>query len=77
MVRARLRGGIGVGGVSTLEGEAIREADRLRRTEEDEDVTDIDIRALGLRGGVGDKRNSAYVPAPPPAATEGNGTRSA
>ena len=75
MVRVRLHGGVGVGGVSTLEGEGIREADLLRRTEGDEDITDVDILCLGLRGGVGDERNSACVPAPPPAATEeGNGT---
>ena len=74
MVRARLRGGVGVGGVSTLEGEEIREADLLPRTEGDEDITDVDILCLGLRGGVGGEHNSASVPVPPPAATEGNGT---
>ena len=73
-MQARLCSGVGVGGVSTLEGEQIREADLLRRTEGDEDITDVDILCLGLRGGVSDERNSACVPAPPPAATEGNGT---
>lgn len=67
VVRARLRGGVGVGGVLTLGGEAIRDADRLRRMEGD--VTDVDIRCLGLTGG--DERNSACAP---PAATDGNGT---
>ena len=33
MVQARLRGGDGVGGVLTLEGEVIRDADSLRRIE--------------------------------------------
>ena len=73
MVRAHLRGGVGVGGVSTLEGKVIHEADRLWRIEGDEDVTDVDIRGLGLTGG-GDERDSACAPPPPTAATEGNGT---
>ena len=74
VVRARLRGGVGGCGGLTPEGEVIRDADRLRRIEGDEDVTDVDIRGLGLTG-VGDERNSACAPPPPPAATEeGNGT---
>ena len=52
----------------------IRDADRLWQIEGDADVTDVDIRGLGLTG-VGDERNSACAPPPPPAATEeGNGT---
>ena len=51
MVRAHLHGGVGVGGVSTLEGEAIREAEHLRQTEGNEDVMDVGIQGLGLRGG--------------------------
>ena len=73
VVRARLRGGVGVGGVLTPEGEVIRDADRLRRIEGDADVTDVNIRGLGLTG-VGDERNRACAPPLPPAATEGNGT---
>jgi hypothetical protein len=71
VVRARLRGGFGVGGVLALEGEVIRDADRLRRIE---DVTDVDIRGLGLTGGGCDERNSACALPPPPAVIEGNGT---
>ena len=74
VVRARLRGGVDVGGALTPEGELIRDADRLWRIEGDEDVADVDIRDLGLTGG-GDERNSACAPPPPPAATERNGTR--
>ena len=73
VVRARLHGGVDVGGELTPEGEVIHDADRLRRIEGDEDVMDIDIQGLGLMGG-GDKRKSACAPPPPPAATEGNGT---
>ena len=73
-MRGRLRGGVGIGAEPTLEGKVTHDADRLRRIEGDEDVTDVDILCLGLTGG-GDERNSACVPAPPPAATEeGNGT---
>ena len=43
VVRARLRGGVGIGGVVTLEGEAIRDADHLRRIEGDGDITEVDI----------------------------------
>ena len=73
VVRVRLHGGVGVGGVLALEGEAIRDAHRLWRIEGDGDVTEVDIQGLGLTGS-GDECNSACVPPLPPAATEGNGT---
>ena len=73
VVRARLRGGVGGCGGLTPEGEVIRDADRLRRIEGDADVTDVDMRGLGLTGG-GDERNSACAPPLPPAAIEGKGT---
>ena len=61
VVRARLRGGVGIGGVVTLEGEAIRDADHLRRIEGDGDVTEVGIWGPDLTGG-GDEGNIACPP---------------